>query len=115
MEEPGSSTDENDVISALFSKPFGCRNLIDKREITKGVGQLPILILEVAREFLDLNGTKTLTSKSRVIWTVLVYSFLLLCMYQGQQIASYPGYQLSLVCTYIWLCTKFGEKQCINW
>ena len=35
MEEPGSGTDDNDVIDALFSKPFGCRNLIDKREIIK--------------------------------------------------------------------------------
>ena len=31
-----------------------------------GVGQLPILILEVAREFLDLNGTKTLTGFVKV-------------------------------------------------
>ena len=35
MEEPGSGTDDNDVIDALFSKPFSCRNLIDKREIIK--------------------------------------------------------------------------------
>ena len=35
MEELGSGTDDNDVIDALFSRPFGCRNLIDKREVIK--------------------------------------------------------------------------------